>query len=107
MSEAQEVATMTHETGQRQSSLSQHAQLVAQAWLDPAFKARLLANPAIALREQGIAVPASAEVRVVEDTDRIVYVHLPAQPTTETFTLEQLGEVVGGSLWVKIPESLT
>jgi hypothetical protein len=46
-------------------------------------------------------------VRVVEDTDRVVYVHLPAQPTTDTVTLEQLGQFVGGSLWVKGEGSLT
>ena len=68
---------------------------------------RLLTSPATVLREHGIAVPATAEVRVVEDTDRVVYVHLPAQPATDTFTLEQLGQVVGGSLWVKGEESLT
>ena len=98
---------MTRKTRQPRSALSRHAQLVAQAWLDPAFKARLLASPAAALREQGIDVPASAEVRVVEDTDRVVYVHLPAQPTMDTLTLEQLGQVVGGSLWVKGEGSLT
>ena len=87
---------MTRETNDRRSSLAQHAQLVAQAWLDPAFKARLVASPATALREQGIDVPASAEVRVVEDTASVVYVHLPAQPATDTFTMEQLAQVVGG-----------
>lgn len=92
---------MTRETGQSRSSLARHAQVVAQAWLDPAFKARLLESPATALREQGIAVPASAEVRVVEDTDRVVYVHLPAQPATDTMTIEQLAQVVGGSIYVK------
>ena len=87
---------MTRETGQSRSNLAQHAQLVAQAWLDPAFRSRLLASPATALQEQGIAVPASVEVRVVEDTDRVVYVHLPAQPATDVFTMEQLAQVVGG-----------
>jgi hypothetical protein len=87
---------MSHETGQSRSHLMPHAQLVVQAWLDPAFKARLLVSPAAALREHGIAVPASAEVRVVEDTDRIVYVHLPAQPATDTLTMDELAQVVGG-----------
>ena len=87
---------MTRETNEPRSPLAQHAQLVAQAWLDPAFKARLLASPVAALHEQGIAVPASVEVRVVEDTDRVVYVHLPAQPAMDTMTIEQLAQVVGG-----------
>jgi hypothetical protein len=87
---------MTIETGESGSSVMQRAQLVAQAWFDPAFRARLLASPATALQEHGIVVPASAEVRVVEDTDRIVYVHLPAQPATDTLTMAELAQVVGG-----------
>ena len=88
---------MAHETEQPRSYLAEHAQLVARAWLDPEFKARLLASPATALGEQGIAIPTSAEVRVSEDTDRVVYVHLPAQPPTDTLTIEQLAQVIGGT----------
>jgi hypothetical protein len=76
--------------------MKQHAQIVAKTWLDPELKARLLASPATILREHGIAVPTTAEVRVVEDSDEIVYVHLPAQPAIETCTLDQLARVVGG-----------
>lgn len=95
---------MTHETEQPRSSWTQQAQVVAQAWLDPAFKARLLASPAATLREQGIDVPASAEVRVVEDTDRVVYVHLPAQPVTHELTMGQLAQVVGGKVKIDFCE---
>ena len=95
---------MTHETGQSRSYLAQHAQLVAQAWLDPAFKARLVGSPATALQEQGIAVPAGAEVRVVEDSDRVVYLHLPAQPPTQALTIEQLAAVVGGGIKCEVSE---
>jgi hypothetical protein len=87
---------MSQQAGQSRNALTQHAQIVAKAWLDPELKARLLTSPATVLWEHGIAVPASAEVRVVEDTDRVVYVHLPAQPATDTFTMEQLAQVVGG-----------
>ena len=87
---------MSHQAGQSRSALTQHAQIVAKAWLDPELRARLLTSPATVLREHGIAVPTTAEVRVVEDTDRVVYVHLPAQPATDTLTMEQLAQVVGG-----------
>ena len=33
-------------------------QLVAKAWKDPAFKKRLLAQPAAVLKEEGIEMPA-------------------------------------------------
>ena len=39
---------------------------------------------------------------VVEDTDRVVYVHLPSQPAIETCTLEQLAQVVGGGYGKKV-----
>jgi hypothetical protein len=42
-------------------------QLVARAWGDDVFRGRLLAEPALVLREEGIAVPAGVAVRVVEN----------------------------------------
>jgi hypothetical protein len=93
---------MSHETGQSHNAFTQHAQIVAKTWLDPELKTRLLTSPATVLREHGIAVPTTAEVRVVEDTDRVVYVHLPSQPAIETCTLEQLAQVVGGGYGKKV-----
>ena len=87
---------MSDMTNEPRNAFTRHAQVVAKSWLDPELKARLLTSPATVLREHGIAVPTTAEVRVVEDTDRVVYVHLPAQPATDTFTMEQLAQVVGG-----------
>src|SRR5262245_49659796 len=47
----------------------QWSQIVAKAWADESFKRRLLADPAAVLLEQGTAVPAGVQVRVVEDAD--------------------------------------
>ena len=46
------------------------ARLVARAWVDPAFKARLLADPNSAAAELGldITTPSNAQIVVVEDT---------------------------------------
>ena len=55
-------------------------ELVARAWADPAFKARLLADPEAVLAEHGVAMPAGFQVRVVEDTDRVVHLTLPPPP---------------------------
>jgi hypothetical protein len=59
----------------------QWSQLVARAWIDPIFKARLLADPAAVLKENGLEPPPGMQIQVVEDTDQVV--HLPLPPTPE------------------------
>jgi len=54
--------------------------VVARAWRDAAFRQRLLAEPVATLREAGIAVPDDVQVRVVEDTDTLIHLILPARP---------------------------
>ena len=45
------------------------AHVVARAWTDPAFKARLLEDAALAVDEMGYTGPASAHLKAVENTD--------------------------------------
>ena len=47
------------------------ARLVARAWVDPAFKARLIADPKAACREMGIDATSINEFVVLENTDNI------------------------------------
>ena len=48
------------------------ARVVAHAWVDPAFKARLLADSRSALAEMGIAIPEETpHLTVVENTDDV------------------------------------
>ena len=47
------------------------AKVVAHAWIDPDFKARLLSDPKPALRDFGIDVANTPELKVVENTDRV------------------------------------
>ncbi len=48
------------------------ARVVARAWADPAFKARLLADSRSALAEMGIAIPEETpHLTVVENTDDV------------------------------------
>jgi hypothetical protein len=56
----------------------QWSQLVARAWADPAFKARLLADPAAVLKENGLEVPPGVEIKVVEDSDKVRHLPMPA-----------------------------
>src|SRR5262245_11355114 len=82
----------------------QWSQIVAQAWADEAFKRRLLADPAAVLQEHGIAVLPGVRARVVEDTDRVIHLTLPAKPSEE-LTDQQLQQAVGGLInFVPIPD---
>ena len=47
------------------------AKLVARAWIDPDFKARLLADPKAAAAELGIEVAGAAKLVVVENTEKV------------------------------------
>ena len=80
---------------QAQEFAKQYGQLVAKAWADDSFKARLLAEPAAVLQEEGIAVPAGVELRAVENTDKVMYLTLPPKPS-EDLSDEQLNSVAGG-----------
>ena len=59
------------------------AKIIAKAWRDPVFKAELIANPAAALKAEGIDVPAGMTVTVVENTDKQFHLVLPPKPTGE------------------------
>jgi nitrile hydratase len=50
------------------------AKLVARAWVDPAFKARLLADPKAAAAELGLDLTSYARLVVVENTDKVHHV---------------------------------
>ncbi len=73
----------------------QWGQLVARAWADPAFKARLLADPAAVLEENGLA-PAGKQFKVVEDTDEVVHLVLPGRPGPQELSEEELQPVAVG-----------
>ena len=71
------------------------AKIIAKAWRDPAFKAELIANPAAALKAEGIDVPAGMTVTVVENTDK--QFHLVLQPSrAHEMSDEALDAVAGG-----------
>ena len=87
---------MAMDQSQMQEYARNYGQLVSRAWSDPAFKQRLLSDPAAVLKEQGIDVGPGVEVRVVENTENVVYLALPPQPS-EGLSDEQLDQVAGGT----------
>ena len=50
------------------------AKVIARAWSDPAYKARLLADPRAALKELGIDFGTLADLGVLENTDKVHHV---------------------------------
>jgi hypothetical protein len=80
---------------QGQEYAKQWGQLVTRAWADEDFKRLLLAEPAAALAEQGIAVPPGVELCVYEDSATLVHLTLPPAPSDE-LSDEQLDAVAGG-----------
>ena len=73
----------------------QWSQIVAKAWADPKFKQRLLASPAAVLKENGVDVPTGVAVKVVENSENLVHLTLPARPTGE-LSEKELEQVAGG-----------
>jgi hypothetical protein len=67
------------------------SQIVATAWADAEFKARLLADPRTVLSEHGIDVPEGIEFVLVEDTDTVKHLTLPASPAGELTDEELVG----------------
>ncbi len=82
---------------QREEQAKAYGRLVANCWSDEAFKQRLLANPTAVLQEAGMPVPEGTEVRVVENTDRLVYLPLPVRP--RELSDEQLDAAAGGTTY--------
>ena len=70
--------------------------IIVKAWCDPALKAELIANPAAALKAEGIDVPAGMAVTVLENTDKQFHLVLPPKPTGE-LSDKDLDGVAGGT----------
>jgi hypothetical protein len=81
--------TMAEEPGKK------YGQLIAKAWSDEGFKARLLANPKAAMAEVGMDAPEGVEIEVVESTQEKAYLVISPKPVGE-LSDEDLDKVSGG-----------
>jgi hypothetical protein len=68
-------------TIQRGSWQKQWGLLVAEVWIDEELKQRLVSDPAAVLQEYDIEVPADVELKVVEDTELVRHLVIPASPS--------------------------
>ena len=86
-------------------SLWEH--VVARARQDNEFREQLKANPVAVLRDQGIELPPGIQVRVLEDSDRVVRLALPPRPSGHALSEEELDSVVGGALDLGLVSTLS
>ncbi len=71
-----------------------YGKLVAKAWSDDEFKAKLLADPMAVFKENDVIVPEGIEVRMVENTADVTHFILSPEPSDE-LTDEQLERAAG------------
>lgn len=68
----------------------EYARVVAKSWIDPQFREKLIADPASALRENGISVPDDVVLTVNPGADRTrVDLALPPRPDVREESLER------------------
>ena len=80
-----------------EQQINQWGQIVTKAWQDDKFKRRLLAEPAAVAKEFGLQVLPGIQLRVVENTDTIVHLTLPAKPRDGEIADSELAGVAGGT----------
>jgi hypothetical protein len=68
---------------------------MARAVSDPVFRMRLMADPVATMRAAGITVPEGVAVKVVENTETVVHLVLPAVGVQE-LTDQELEAIAAG-----------
>lgn len=74
------------------------AKTMQRAWSDPAFKARLLADPKETAAEMGIRVPDAVNLKLWENTPSVEHLVLPMNPAVTELSDADLEAVAGGGL---------
>lgn len=73
-------------------------QVIAKSWADVGFKQRLLKDTAAVLKEEGVQIPQGLTMRVVENTDSVLYLVLPKPPLhSDELSQEQVDKVAAGA----------
>lgn len=57
--------------------------VIEKAWSDPDFRKQLKADPANALKREGIEPPSDTEIEVIESTSKKRYFVLPPTPDSK------------------------
>ena len=82
-----------------------YGQLIAKAWADEEFKAKLKADPKAAMAEVGMDLAEGVEIEVVESTPEKAYLVIPPKPEpVGELSDEDLEKVAGGIFKTQPPE---
>lgn len=77
------------------------AKVIAQAWVDEEFKAKLIADPKTVLKAEGIDFPENVNVNITEAKQDELNLTLPLKPADLTGgSVEELHERMQASTWV-------
>ena len=72
---------------------------IARAWTDADYKAKLVDDPAAALAEAGVEVPAGTKMKVVENTADTQHLVLPVAPVeVGKVAMDELEKIAGSGL---------
>jgi len=73
--------------------------VIRKCWSDPAFKARLLADPMTVMKEEGMSVPLGVtSVAAIENGPSQLTLMIPPNP--DDLTEEQKGGIVSGGYFI-------
>lgn len=70
------------------------SEIIAKCWADDGFKQKLMADPAATLKAEGATMSAGMSVKVLENTDKVFNLVIPAKPTD--LSDADLDKVAGG-----------
>jgi hypothetical protein len=59
------------------------AKLVAKAWDDDQLRERLVSDPKSVMEENGLPVPPDVDVRIVQNTESVIYLPLAKKPLAD------------------------
>lgn len=75
-------------------------EILNKAWADTAFMAQLETDPRAALIAAGHDIPEDVEVKIVRDTDKKRFLHVPAAPQEGEISDSDLLNAQGGTTFV-------
>jgi hypothetical protein len=78
--------------GAFQGKEKEWAKVIAQAWVDEDFKAKLLADPKAVLKAEGIGFPENVKLNITEAKEGELNLTLPLKPPDVVVSVEELQE---------------
>ena len=81
----------------QEEALKAQVEFLNKVWTDEAFRARLESDPKAVLKEMGGQVPDDVQIKVVRDTDRVKYLHIPSPPPEGEISDADLEKAQGGT----------